>query len=279
LTVVGVFGAGVAIGVAGMALLLAYDGGAAARRLAALGSAGDLAHRPTRSLGRELMGRVGDRFVHDTRRPGSSLANGVGFFDQPKPYGSWLCRVNLYYVHPRIVAGKAARDKDFWDDDLEVRRLYGVWKRPTAPDDPKLDRDAACARYDDFDHLFSEDDLLAAERGVYLLDVASQAARTGKPPFALTCVDQRRKYAGEPCDGLPVLAAADLKKIRQVADTHERRDDEAAYRTDTIYMAQDGDIGGHPVTTAFVIQSVQRFGKNSVSEGDVVSVEVRREVW
>ncbi|MBI1213864.1 MAG: hypothetical protein GC190_20575 [Alphaproteobacteria bacterium] len=230
-----------------------------------------LASLSTKDLGRVLMGRVGARFIQ-----GRGPDDGAVFYDAPKPYSAWLCRANRYFIASKIVRGYEESAQEFWDDDLQVKQMYGVWKRPTAPDDPTLARETACAKYHDFDHLIYESTALTAERAVYVMDVASQQARSGRVSFAIACKDERR-IPDKPCDAAAILRDFDLKRIYQVWMEKEIKDKDSYERVDQIFAEPPSDSKGCPGgwdDLSFRVRDVQHIGKQSISEADVESIDV-----
>jgi hypothetical protein len=72
----------------------------------------DIARLSTADLGAVIMARVGRNFVDDYRGAPAG-ENGITFYGQPKPYGTWLCRVPVYRIPAKVMTGKLERPQDF----------------------------------------------------------------------------------------------------------------------------------------------------------------------
>ena len=226
-------------------------------------------------LGSRLMARIGRKFVASTGWHG-----GVTFYDQPKPYGSWSCRVNAYSVPKKVATGRLEQRQDWWADDLDVERRYGVWRRPSAPDTPDAARHKACAAFRDFGNTFTSHGVEAAEpeRAAFLLEAVIMAARaSGKPTFALTC---RRRgmhdVEGPPCDGRAIVRGLSLQRLRRSETLSFVHGQEFGASRDALSLEVDAPAG-KPVLLTLTIASEQRWGRHSISEGEVKSVEVEIE--
>jgi hypothetical protein len=211
------------------------------------------------------MRRIGQRFVH--RQESDSLAYAAVFYDTPKAYGGWLCDTNRYSIAAKVADALTVYQR-YWDDDLEVRQTFGVWRKPSQPIPPGLTREAACAKYRDFDNVFLERGDGTASRAIYLLDHALDAARTGRPKFEVSCTD-----SGRPCDGLAALKSMDLRHVRLVTNLSAEEGPSSRSRSDQIDL--DIPTTKEPDGVWMVIRSVQRYGKHSNDEGDVVGVDIR----
>jgi hypothetical protein len=223
---------------------------------------------PTKELGAVLMRRVAEGFVHAGR---SWHIGGLVFYDTPKPSGSWLCRVNAYVVPPKIVRGRQIRDNEFRDDNLTIEHLHGVWRAPTAAEDPKVTREAACAEYRDFNNLIWERTSGSARRGVYLMDAAANSARSGTTDFPVTCTH----FARKPCDGVALLRSLDLKKIRAVEAISEFKREQFSERSDAIEVAvEQPSKAASSEFLRFKITSRQTYGRHTMDEGEVKAVDV-----
>lgn len=228
----------------------------------------DLAGLSTSELGGELMRRVGQRFVH---REGDSLEHGAVFYDEPKAYGQWLCDTNRYRITAKIVFPQTIHDR-YWYDDLEMTQSFGVWRRPSQPIPPGLTREAACAKFRDFERVFEQRGEGTASRAIYLLDHALDAARADRVKFQLSCTDSRAPFNGRRCDGLAALKAMDLRHVRLVSNSTAQEGARSTARSDQIEL--DIPATKDPDRAWIVIRSVQRYGEHSSDEGDVVSVEI-----
>jgi len=228
----------------------------------------ELKRLPTSELGRHVLARVGARFI-GVRRPSSS-GDDIRFFDTPKPYGNSLCRVNSYLVPSKIISGQSARGQDWWADDLTITRLYGIWKPPTT--NGSTTREKACANYRDFDHLFLEQGLLAAERGAFLLDTVLAQAQSGKLRFPATCTSSPKHTAAQHCDPVSILRGLSLRNLRLVHQDKEQAFKGGIRWTDDLMLANPSGAAGD---LSILIVSDQHFGRQSIAEADVQSVNVR----
>lgn len=230
-------------------------------------SAHALERSSTGELGMALLARVGARLVADDRV--GAAEQGLRFFDTPKPYGEWLCRVNAYSVPAKIVTGKLAYPQDFWADDLSVKRLYGIWRRPTVAPRSRS-RDKACAAYRDFGHLFVEEGVLAASRGAYLLDVLLTDAAAGRLPFPATCASLDDGGQTRPCDARAVLRGRSLKDLGRVEQLDEKEFEHEIRWSDRLTLRGDS----RDVLIDIEVVSDQHFGRQSADEADVRSIAV-----
>jgi hypothetical protein len=232
-------------------------------------SGADFAGLSTSELGGKLMRRVGERFVH--HQDSDSHAYAAEFYDAPKAFGGWLCDTNQYRIAAKIVDTQTKYQR-YWDDDLEMRQAFGVWRRPSQPVPPGLTREAACAKFRDFDSVFWQRGEGTASRAIYLLDHALDAARTGRVKFKVSCRDSRAFVDGRQCDGLASLKAMDLRHVRMVSNLSVQEGSSSTSRSDEI----DFDIPAtkEPDGVWMVIRSVQRYGQHSSDEGEVVGVDI-----
>ncbi len=232
----------------------------------------ELGSIPPGELGARLMARIGRRFVASNAWPG-----GVTFYDQPKPFGSWTCRVNAYSVPNNVVTGRLERPEDRWADDLEVETRYAVWRRPSAPDPPDAARHKACAAFRDFGSSFSADGPETAdpERASFLLEAVIVAARRGgKPAFPLSCRRGGKHDAeSRPCDGRAILSSLSLRRLRRSETLSFAYNPESGASRDRLSLA-GAPPPGRPEPVTLTIASDQRWGRHSISQGEVKAVEV-----
>jgi hypothetical protein len=218
----------------------------------------------------QVLAKVARDFVAQHRIPG----RGITFFDQPKPYGDWLCRVNSFYVPEKVLTGKLVLQKDWWDDDLSETRLFGIWRRPTQGPGTDAARHKACAAFRDFDHAFTVQGSGDPDRGVFLLDNVISQLHSGKLTIPLSCTDTDQRGRPATCDAERVLRPDALHELRQVEAVSEQEIDHGMRRTDRLTLSAAPDSLTFVVLT---VVSEQRFGKQSASEGDVKSVKVEIE--
>lgn len=218
-------------------------------------------------LGRETLGKIGNKLVAHRR----TLGGGIVFYDQPKPYGSWLCRVNRYSVPEKTLTGLNVLPQDHWDDDLEMTREYGVWRKPSLGQGNDTDRDVACLAYRDFDHLFRAADSADPERAAFLLDRILTEFGSGKPTIPVTC--RYVSGAGESkCDGREVLRSLKLGDLGKIESVSEREVPNGAVHVDLLSVSYP--IKDKLTFTQLSVTSEQHYGTQSSAEGELKSVEV-----
>jgi hypothetical protein len=232
-------------------------------------------NQPTQELGAELMGQVGRHFIADSRGP-EGIVSGIYFFDTPKPYGLWLCRVNAYRVARKVITGKLERPQDWWEDELALQRRYGTWRRPTPPEAPAGMRKRACAGFRDFDNTFGADEGAEPERAAYLLDTILGDARAPSPfRYPISCTTLRMHSELEAkCDSKSVLRRLSLRRLRHaktLSFTHEPR---LGISRDELSVASSAAS----TSVRLIVDSEQHWGRHSISEGEVKAVQVEEMV-
>jgi len=258
----------IALLMAGVGLVLGAIAVAAWRSPTSAGA--NLGLHPVRSaeLGSRIMARVGKDFVAYRRSAGS----GITFYDRPKPFDSWLCRVNAFYVPEKVLTGAIKRTQDRWEDNLSVETLYGVWKKPSlGRAGPDSERHQACARFNDFDHLISERGELSIDRGVYLFDRILSDAKSGGFPPNLSCnraVVTSSGISEQACDAtafLRSLTLSDLARVERVSNEVK-----AKRLVDQLWLRARGtDL------RAIVITSDEKpYDPRNIDDRDIRSVEI-----
>jgi hypothetical protein len=185
------------------------------------------------------MARVGRRFVASSVN--GKLTEGVTFYDTPKPFERALCRVNAYFVEPKVITRSWPKSgQTYWDDDLTVTRRYAVWTSPSQPDENEDRARSECAAYRDFTHTFIADES-NPERGPILLDILLRIAKgEGRAPFVVWCVEvasaepRAKKRA---CDSRAVLRRWSLKQLQQVQNVTTTNDVGGRTYWDTLFIA------------------------------------------
>lgn len=172
-------------------------------------------------LGALMMARIGRHFVADSRHAGDEGLPLI-FYDRPRPFGLWLCRVNVFTVPDQIVRG----DKEMHgEDELELYTKYVIWRRPTAPEPTVQEREAGCAAYRDFKHMFGSPEPGPEQRGPYVADVIFEQVRSGHVTIPLTCEDQRPHSLTGTCNALDILRGLTLKELGGVLTKSQKEGD------------------------------------------------------
>ena len=221
-------------------------------------------------LGAQILGKVGGLSVAHRRVNGQ----GVVFYDQPKPYGDWLCRVNRYFVPEKTLTGKTELPQDWWADDLAIEREYGIWRRPTLGRASDSARHKACQPYRDFDHLFSASESADPERAAFLLDSILTNLRSDELRIPITCDRFTKDGTKASCDGAEILRSVSLDDLRRIETMAEREIDHGMLRTDRLGLEGGAHLKSMHSVLELVVESEQRFGKDSASEGELRSVRV-----
>lgn len=216
-------------------------------------------------------GRLGKTLIASARRYEGAKV----YYAQPKPYGRWICRVDVINLPGWIVEGRPKPEAKFWEDDLAVSTLYAAWRSPQEHQD--ADRMTACKDFRQFDRLFYADEGNNPERDIYVLDQLLRAIAKGSPAFKLTCIDKRETTEGRPCDPAKVLRGITIQSPFSAASKGEREVSSGQIHSDTLRF-DFGRKHGHPVDLAIEFESKQTYGKQSNSEGDIISARITLEV-
>jgi hypothetical protein len=212
----------------------------------------------------EIFGRLADTFVASETYPTGDMI----FYAPPKAYGSWLCRVDKITVPEWIAHGRPKNEGEKWKDDIEVERYYAAWRSPAEGTDDN--REAACAKFRDFDSLFSADGTDGPGRYIFLLDRLLRDLAMGKTSYPVECLDRRESRTGKPCDAKVVASGLSIKRLSGGQTESERETENSSLRTDQLHF-RVGDAHGHPVVFTLRIDSEQHFGRQSMDEGDIRS--------
>lgn len=184
-----------------------------------------------------LMSRIGKHFVADNRHGQPLGSDGVTFYEQPTPVGGSLCRIGTYTLARHVVASTP-------DNVVQAGERFGIWKRPTAPDQPAPASQKACTAYRDFDHLIRADSPTAAMRGAYLLDALIATAQSGRLDIPHSCEDTTQPGQADgraPCDAIALLKRMTVKQLGDVT-SHSRKDGQGSSIFDdelTLWTGQD----------------------------------------
>jgi hypothetical protein len=217
----------------------------------------------------EIFARLGDTFVASKPYPTGAMA----LYTQPKPYAGWLCRVDRVTLPEWIVEGRPKTESEFFDDDIELDRLFGVWRSPS--EGKEDDRDAACAKFRDFDNLFHEDAKGGESRFIFLLDRLLRDLAAGKTRYPIECIDRRGSRAGKPCDAKAIASGLSIKRLGSGQTESERETADSFLRTDRLHF-RIGDTHGHPVIVALLIDSEEKFGTKG--DGDIRAARFEVEI-
>jgi hypothetical protein len=267
---------GILIGAIGSALWIGSDLITPAPRLA-VADLSKSAPNSTFDLGRLMMARIAKSFVADSRSQYPSRL-GITFFASPRPFGDFLCSVDVYNFNQRIVHGSALDVPQYWDGGLDIATQFGLNSELDAT--RKNLSDFRCLGYKDFKHLIYGVDGGVVERGVRLLALAKRQELDRSAAFKISCLDGRPEPEKAPanCDGAALLRETNLKQIRRVYVDRENKDRTGADHVDIIDMipTPGGCLGGAD-TLMFVISSRETYGRQSSSAGDIREVYVERD--
>lgn len=218
-------------------------------------------------LGATVLSKVSSHFVAHRREKGG----GIVFYDQPKPYGDWLCRVNRYFVPEKTLTGKMALEQDWWADDLEVAREYGVWRRPTLGHLSDAERDRACHAYRNFDHLYTASNSGDPERAAYLMDRILTDLHANKLKVPVSCEHVFGNGEIARCDGMTILRSMTLNDLSNIEPVSEHGLSNGMRRVDRLLLASELS-GQHPTLRQLLVESEQRYGEQSAIEPELVSI-------
>jgi hypothetical protein len=228
---------------------------------------------PVSPADRELFSRLAGTFAAS-----QMLADGSKiYFSVPKPYGSWLCRVDRVYLPPWIVSGRPKPKGKFFEDDLEVTTQYAAWRSPQ--EKPDKNRDQACQEFKNFDKAFYADENGDPSRYIFLIDQLLANLGNNRTKYNLTCNDSRD---GNPngqtaCDPTEVLKDVSIYISFSGSTQSATEVDGGKIHRDTIFVDR-GSEHGHPVSLSIKFESHQTYGEQSSSEADITSVAIRMEV-
>lgn len=226
------------------------------------------------AIGVSLLRRVAEGFVASRASAGGDV-----FYDRPLPYGHWLCRTNAYFVPRKVVTGRLEQPQDRWEDPLVIRVRYGVWRRPLGRDFSDA-REKACAKFRDFENTFTteggeHDD---PERAAFMADAVATAARAPGPlAFPVAC--RRFDEYGpreEACDGRSILRGVSARRLRHARGVSFKHGETFGESVDELTLSAPPPPQGE-AWLVLVVAARQHWGRDSASEGEVRSVEVRVE--
>ena len=221
-------------------------------------------------LGAQVLGKVSSHFVAHRRDQNV----GVAFYDQPKPYGDWLCRVNRYFVPEKTLTGKIVQPQDWWADDLAVEMEYGVWRKPGLGRANDAERHKACHAYRDFDHLFTAAKSGDPERAAFLLDRILTDFRANKLTVPISCEHINGDGTKALCDENKILRSMTLNDLRSIESVSESEVNNGMRRVDRLGLAGAPPSASHYTLLELLVESEQRYGKQSASEGELRSIRL-----
>jgi len=159
--------------------------------------------------------------------------------------------------------------------DVAVETYYAAWRSPAEGNDD--DREAACAKFRDFDTLFYADGIDGPGRYIFLLDRLLRDLAAGKTTYPVECVDRRGSRAGKPCDAKAVASGLSIRKLGSGQTESERETENSFRRIDRLHF-RIGKAHDHPVILVLTIDSEQHFGRQSMDEGDIRSARLEMEI-
>lgn len=229
---------------------------------------------PAQPPAAELLARAGHTFVASSPPPVNRLA-GRAFYTAPKPFGgSWLCRVDVLHIAPWIVWNYPKPADKTFDDDIEIRRMYGVNGRPDREVSDQ-DYEHSCDNFRDFDHLIFSGDGDSPNRAVFVLHNIITAIQAKTNSFKIECTDRRWGFDHPRlCDGPKIVSELSLKSLNQTTNMSEAKSRDSTILIDALYFHLDQNSGGHPQTMTLEVKSEQVVGKQSIEEPDVRAVHV-----
>jgi hypothetical protein len=213
------------------------------------------------------MRRVAPSFVASDRH--DSGREGVAFITRPLPYGDNLCRVDIVSFPAKIVTGRADPNASRFEDNLTLRRGYGVWTTSAKSGDT---RDVACSRYRDFQHLVFGDGL-AIDRTVAVLAKAIAAVRAGDASFHVGCATgDGGKVISCSVSRATILALVAAEFGNVEAQSHKMGKDSATY-VDVLTTRGRPAPHGCMDFSVVRIESRQSYGTESMTNPDPVDFE------
>lgn len=220
---------------------------------------------------RARFGRLADTFVAKRQLYGGAVA----YYTQPKPYGSWLCRVDVVTLPGWIAAGRSKPESEFWEDDLDVRRFYGAWRSPR--ENETANRMEACRGFRRFEGLFLAEGSTSPERYIYLLDQLLLDLANDGSAGKVTCLDKRKSQSGVACNAKDLLGEVSIYTPFSAATRASREVAGGQIYSDSLSF-DFGDVGDHPAMLTIEFESKQTFGKQSSAEADIESAKIVVEV-
>lgn len=198
------------------------------------------------------------------------------YFTVPKPYGSWLCRVDRVHLPPWIVSGRSKTKGEFFKDDLEVTRQYAAWRSPQ--EESKTDRDKACREFQNFDQAFYADENGDPSRYIFLLDNLLNNLTYKQFRYNINCIDSRHERSDRKisCDPKELLKDVSIYVGFNGSTASATEVDGGKIHRDTI-MFDRGYEDRHPVLLSIQFESFQTYGEQSSSEANITSVQIRME--
>lgn len=195
------------------------------------------------------------------------------YFTAPKPYGSWLCRVDRVHLPPWIVSGRPKTKGEFFKDDLDVIRQYAAWRSPQ--EKSEKDRDQACREFKNFDKAFYADENGDPSRYIFLLDRLLTDLTYKKIKYNLHCTDpldanSTRQIA---CNPKKLLEGVSIYTRFSGFTASATEVDGGKIHRDTLLFDR-GYEHGHPVSLSIDFESFQNYGEQSSSEANIKSVAI-----
>lgn len=213
-------------------------------------------------------GRLAKTFVGSQQHPSGTKT----YYTEPKPYGSWLCRVDSVSLPEWIATGRSKQKSEFWKDDLKIEHQFAAWRSPR--DESAGSRDDACKSFRRFDELFFADGIDGPARYIFLLDQLLGDLSDDQVPYGISCTDGRLHGSkANECDPKQILQDITIYSSfsGETLDSPEVEDGRLWKDSLQFYL---GHEHGHPVILSISFDSKQTYGKQSNSEADILAAKI-----
>ena len=227
-------------------------------------------------LARDALGKAAQQFVADTSAE-FPTSDGVGFYEQPRPVGEVLCRVNATWIDGQIIRG-VPRTVNIYDPGIETRVMFGVWPKSFTGEFDRTASVAGCRAYRDFEHLIYSDDVVATDRAVIAVGKAIENARSGQLAFQTTCTDGRRAGPPRHCDARSILRTLEVNDIRSVTAATTGTPPQLTF-VDEVYVDLHEDHGQHPEAAVLRVTTRQEAALATVANTTPGKVEILIEAY
>lgn len=215
--------------------------------------------------------RLGSTFVESKELN----SGGKIFYAQPKPYGSWLCRIDVVSLPAWIINERQKTRSEYWQDDVEVRTEFAAWRSPS--ENAAIEREDACRQFRNFNSLFSADGVDGPERYIFLLDRLLRDLQGNQARYTTICNDKRPMDGEVNCEPRQVLQDISIFSSFSAQTNASREVTGGRHWSDTLTF----DLGrqdDHPVILTIDFEAVQTYGEQSMSEADIQSAKIEIEI-